>query len=289
MTKMKKTIILIIMTILSISHISAQMILDHSFTTSIGGYQNAEIVNLSISGKKILVETDLHTLTFYNLDYSLWKTISLPSIPPYGYPGTGGGMYNFLGMSGTMMYPSEELFNTDSLVEIAVFYGGTNTTSSAIYIINETGVAVDSIKNVIWNGTFLPAIMVYNTAPSTYKAVVNTSSGVTIFSLPGTIPCDICGNGLGLAKVSGKPSDVSDPIPNPSKDQVKITFTLPEGTRQGEIDLYNISGKLLKTYTVDNTFGFIYLNNSELPAGMYYYNLIADGNVTTTKKMIVLK
>ena len=58
---------------------------------------------------------------------------------------------------------------------------------------------------------------------------------------------------------------------------------------QGEIDIYDMDGKKLKSFRVDNTFGYITVDNSEFPAGMYYYNLIANGELTATKKMLVIK
>ena len=285
---MKKTIFLMTMFMLSILNTKAQMTLAQSYSSSFLGWQNAEIVNLSISGKKILVLTNSNTLSFYNLNYTLWKTITLPTIGTFS-PGNSSGISLELGTAaGTVLYPSEQLFNTDPLLEVAVFYGSASGSNSAIYIINENGIAVDSITNVLWHGSDWSPMLVYSTSSTSFVAIVSTTTNVNIYSLPGTIPCDACSNGLGLGSIQ-KPVQVSEPIPNPSKDQVKITFTLPEGTKQGVIDLYSIDGKLLKSYTVDNTFGFITIDNSNLPSGMYYYNLITDGNITTTKKMIVLK
>ena len=280
---MKKTILLMAMFMLSILNTKAQMTLQHAFSVSsiptFGEY--AEVVNLSISGKKIAVVGN-NIVSFYNLDYSLWKTIPIP-LTSMGYP-----QYISLGTQGTVMYPSEQLFNSDTFLEAAVLYRVTNS-NCKIYIINENGAVTDSMTNVQYLNSFNNIMTVYKTAINTFTALVSTTTGVSVYSLPGTIPCDVCGNGLGIAKVPIKSTGISDPMPNPSKGQVKITFTLPEGTEQGEIDLYSINGKLLKTYKVDNTFGFITIDNSEFAAGMYYYNLIADGNITTTKKMVVLK
>ena len=83
--------------------------------------------------------------------------------------------------------------------------------------------------------------------------------------------------------------DISEAIPNPSSEQAKLTFTLPAGANQGEISIYNATGLIVKTYKVDNTFGNLTIDNSTLPAGLYYYNLIAAGNTTVMKKMLVIR
>ncbi len=77
--------------------------------------------------------------------------------------------------------------------------------------------------------------------------------------------------------------------PNPSANEVKITFTLPEGVKQGELILNNANGQKQKTFVVDSRFGFITLDNSQLPNGMYYYNIIANGEISSTQKLVLLK
>jgi len=264
---------------------TAQMTLGHLFPGP--GIGQIEVVNLSHSGKKILVvnykTVSPDTVYFYNLDYSLWKKIICPTIPGYGeqyniYEGAGLGYVSVL-------YPSEELFNLDTLLEAAIMY--TNGSDTKIYIINENGVLTDSITNgAIVNSRF----RVYETTPGVFKATFTTYAGPVVYNLPGTIPCSTCGGGiLGLGAVN-KPNNFStQPIPNPSSNEVKITFTLPAGADQGELCLYNTDGKRIKTYQVDNRFGFIMLDNSQLPAGLYYYNIVVNGSVSSTQKMVVLK
>ena len=79
------------------------------------------------------------------------------------------------------------------------------------------------------------------------------------------------------------------PIPNPSKDQVKITFTLPDGVTRAKLSIYTTNGQLVKTYDVDNRFGFIMLDNSALPSGLYFYNIEVNGFVSSSQKIVVVK
>ena len=138
---------------------------------------------------------------------------------------------------------------------------------------------------------------VHELSPTNFIATVTYSSasgvsgnnGVEIINLPGTLPCNICG-GLGLAKTTEKPIDIlSAPIPNPSINQVKIAFTLPDGANMGELTIYNTDGQKVKSYTVDNRFGFIMLDDSQFAPGVYYYNLVVNGLVSSTQKMLVIK
>ncbi len=289
---MRKTL-LIVLALLGTQAGKAQITLQHTFTTLDGGgyINNFTVVNLSNSGKKIMVVTSAYTLTFYNLDYSVWKTINIPPDPrfpafqanlSFGAPNTGGNIF----------YASETLFNNDPLLEVAVFMDTATSLLGTIFIVNESGVKVDSIGPVLASGGIpeLAPFLVFNTAPNTFVAAVqNTRTTCSFYSLPGTLPCDACGNGLGLAQVKTTINPISDAVPNPSSNKVKITFTLPTDAQQGEIDIYNSDGKKLKSYTVDHTFGYITVDDADFPPGIYFYNLTANGVLSQTKKMLVIK
>ena len=52
----------------------------------------------------------------------------------------------------------------------------------------------------------------------------------------------------------------------------KKNYHLPNGINEGEIVFYDINGKEIKRYRVDNTFNTLIINNSDLPAGTYLYH-----------------
>ena len=299
---MKQAIIIIAILFYSDISSNAQITL----ASSVGPTNSqAEIVNLSLSGKKIMVEspissdtlspTQIDTINFYNLDFSFWKRIICPYIPGYNMYSTGAGGTN----AAMLFYPSETLFNTDPLLEVAVCYEETSATGTGkILIINETGATVDSITNMYWGsesylGIYNSFMRVYevDTLGIGFQAVVKTPTGVAIYNLPGTLPCSICsGNGLGVAKVDKSNNGIeTQPLPNPSSNQVKITFTLPQGVNQANLVLYSTTGQKIKSFVVDNTFGYILLDESKLTPGVYYYNIEANGIVSSTQKMVVIK
>ncbi len=290
---MKNFILIIGLCFISFSA-DAQMTLAHHFSGD--AFTEGAMVNLSRSGKKIVRMNWQNsilglpdTLFFYNLDYSFWKMIPCPHIA------RSYGQFNFqINVSSTIgvHYPSETLFNTDTFLEVAVFYQDSGSFSGGpgrIMIINELGNIVDSILHV-------PVILgssfhVYRDTTGVCKAVVSTMTGVEVYNLPGTLPCDPCGGGLLELSSIEKPTNniLTQPIPNPSKDEVKITFTLPEGTSRGELQLYGTNGQKIKTFQVDNRFGYIMLDNSQLASGVYYYNIVVNGQVSTTQKFVVIK
>lgn len=287
---MKNIILFIAATFLLHAPSMGQMSLAHIFTKPFG--TQYRLVNLSLSGKKYMTLTqanspaDADSLYFYNLDFSFWKLIPCPSIPGYT---AKFNIEHDQGMDAGVFYPSETLFNLDTFLEAAVLYTAPGVGNAKYLIINENGIIVDSILNV--DHGFPIYVCRVDTLSVGCQAIVNTTSGVNVYNLPGTLPCDACSNSLGYAlNVGSKQKNFStDLMPNPSSTQVKITFKLPDGVKFGDLCLYNTNGQKLKEYKVDNRFGYILLDNSELPPGLYYYNIVANGEVSLTQKMVVIK
>ena len=77
--------------------------------------------------------------------------------------------------------------------------------------------------------------------------------------------------------------------PNPSNGEVSISLNL--SSREAvSLKLYNIKGEMVKVIAEETMQGMntIQLNVSELPEGMYYYNLTTD-KYSVTKKMVITK
>ncbi|MBQ8052043.1 MAG: T9SS type A sorting domain-containing protein, partial [Bacteroidaceae bacterium] len=76
--------------------------------------------------------------------------------------------------------------------------------------------------------------------------------------------------------------------PNPFSDSSVITLNIPETAKSATIGIYDMSGKLAQNIVVSErgtTNITVYAAN--LTPGMYIYNLIVDGKVKATRKMIV--
>ena len=66
-------------------------------------------------------------------------------------------------------------------------------------------------------------------------------------------------------------------------------MVLPAEANMGELTVYNSMGLRVKAYKVDNAFGDLLLNNSDLSSGNYTYQLVADGKRIGSQKMMVIK
>ena len=77
-------------------------------------------------------------------------------------------------------------------------------------------------------------------------------------------------------------------IPNPFKIKTSIRYYLPRESNVASMLIFDMQGKLIKTYNINTTGdGNIEINAGELQPGMYMYSLIANGKEVDTKKMIL--
>jgi len=76
--------------------------------------------------------------------------------------------------------------------------------------------------------------------------------------------------------------------PNPFGSETTIGMYLPSTVQKASLRMYDLTGKQLKAITVNgrgNT--SVTINGRELPAGMYHYALVADGQLVGTREMIL--
>ena len=78
--------------------------------------------------------------------------------------------------------------------------------------------------------------------------------------------------------------------PNPFSESTVITLNIPEKTQKANIFIYDMSGKQVQNFAVNERGETnITVYASDLTAGMYIYTLVVDGKVSVTRKMIVTK
>lgn len=77
--------------------------------------------------------------------------------------------------------------------------------------------------------------------------------------------------------------------PNPFNSYTEVKFDIKSTYQEAFVVLYDLTGKVIKKYPVTNRQGNIYIDGTELNAGLYIYSLIVDGLPTSGKKMIVTK
>lgn len=74
--------------------------------------------------------------------------------------------------------------------------------------------------------------------------------------------------------------------PNPGKGETNIKYYLPADSKDSSIEIYSVSGQLVKSLPIRMTGeGNIALNN--MKSGMYLYKLSVNGKTIDTKKMLI--
>jgi len=79
-------------------------------------------------------------------------------------------------------------------------------------------------------------------------------------------------------------------VPNPTEGNTMIEYTLPDNVTSASMQIYDMTGKMLKNIDLDNTKkGQLTLQAGQLVPGTYSYTLTVDGAKVATKKMILSK
>lgn len=162
-----KKIKLLVATLLISNVISAQITLENTYSGN-QNYSNFDMVNLKNSGSKyVIIDYSLNEIKLYNLNHTLWKTISLPTIP-----GFDGYYYENI---------SENLFDLDGQVECLIIFYNTNTYLEQTVVLNEDGTFEFVKQNSFFEGIVKTE---NNDFKLIFKDAVNYNK--TIYSLPGT-------------------------------------------------------------------------------------------------------
>ncbi len=224
---------------------------------------------------------DNNEIELYNEDHSIYKTIPMPS-----------GVMNPL----DVLYISNTLFDTDSTtIEFMV----DNNFGTGVKIYREDGSVLfaDSTLSAHYNNNIITNPMRPNWNPIVITADdskmilctvdgAGNPNGFKVYNLPGTY----FQNALhtNVSNIANR-MQLSNPFPNPSRNSAKISYTIPEGESEIAIVLYRLDGTEAKRFQVDRTFNTLELNNSELAAGTYLYQLVSQNQHSESKKMIVIK
>jgi hypothetical protein len=96
-----------------------------------------------------------------------------------------------------------------------------------------------------------------------------------------------------VTTVDGKYSDPTDAVlyqnnPNPFNATTEIRYSLPKGSDNATICIFDWTGKMLKTIPAGAS-GVVEIKGSNLKAGIYSYALFIEGTLIDTKKMILTK
>lgn len=131
-------------------------------------------------------------------------------------------------------------------------------------------------------------LIYYAEIPSSYDPT-NNSGVVTVISAtePESCPAIDCAHGfpaaISEAKISEFPVNI---FPNPATDYIYFGYTLPIRVHSAILTISDINGKLLKTLDLSGSSNENYLNTSDMPDGVYLYQLQAGMSVANGKIVI---
>ena len=94
---------------------------------------------------------------------------------------------------------------------------------------------------------------------------------------------------VGISEVDLSDAFLSSSMPNPTRDNTRIAYTLPQGTQNGLLTLRNYLGQEVDQYRLNTLSGQVEINTQDYPAGTYFYTLSVEGRPLETKQLIVLK
>jgi Chaperone of endosialidase/Secretion system C-terminal sorting domain len=77
--------------------------------------------------------------------------------------------------------------------------------------------------------------------------------------------------------------------PNPFSSETTIQYSLPKNTNNAKIAVFDLNGTLKMQFNSLSGVSKVVINGNSLPAGMYIYSLLIDGNEVLSKKMILTK
>jgi hypothetical protein len=244
-------------------NVNAQMTLEHTYSAIDYG----RMIRLSNAGYKyVMMDYANDQFGIYNLDHTLYRMIDVPQ---------------FTGQSTNMdvNWVSDHLFNSDNLIEYAVYYSGNH-----FRVFNEDGVLVSDIPGYGSGEIFFDD-------NGNHKFFMHTSGVVSVYALPGYLPCmPACGKPL-----AEKPTSpnfyvmLSEPVPNPSNDEVNIDYMLPPSEKEGNIAVYNSVGQVVRNYSVSGNSKSITIKTTDLAPDMYFILLQSGGFVSEAKKLNIIR
>jgi hypothetical protein len=251
------------------------------------GPNNFQLVYLKHDGFKF-VNLHYDTLSFYNVNLSLFRNAIIPGHWMLGYY--------------TVQCISEGLFDTDTLhIDYMVTAGSfCQGCPDSVVIYKDNGNAVFRKDSAAFGvvgfssmqGPVFSPIM--STDSGTFMALILVSNYSTqLYKLPGSLPCvpGCAGDNIytSMPEISNNSNAAIKAYPNPAVSYTNIYYTLPPGTNEGELILYDLAGRNLKKYTVTSQFDHLRLTTSDIAAGTYFYQLTVNGNSISTKKIVVVK
>jgi hypothetical protein len=235
---------------------------------------STSVVKLETAGYKYyLMDVPNSQCRIYNMDHSIFKTINCP-VP--------AGFY-----LSDIKFISENLFNTDSKIELTYTYYQYVPTATSYYyvygsrIADENGNTLLTIDGALYNYVIKTSDTQYKLFAYCYDYSVSPEKIWTnIYNLPGTL--------VSALSLSGKQADLfTNAYPNPASEQINLDYVLPSGVNTADLKLVNIQGQVVKNYRIDGHTDHLAITVNDLSEGVYNYYIEYNNSRTEAKKIII--
>jgi hypothetical protein len=80
---------------------------------------------------------------------------------------------------------------------------------------------------------------------------------------------------------------VSNIYPNPASEYADIDYNISSDLRDAKLIFYNVLGSKVNEVTLTKNNRKLTINTTEMPTGLYFYQLSLEGKKVATKKMLV--
>jgi Chaperone of endosialidase/Secretion system C-terminal sorting domain len=91
------------------------------------------------------------------------------------------------------------------------------------------------------------------------------------------------------AEIENKAFTLSQNTPNPFSEKTTISYTIPSNVKKATLAVFDLTGKMLLQFNLAQGKNNLTISGNTLPAGMYLYSLLADGQEVLSKRMVLTK
>lgn len=223
------------------------------------------------------------SMTLYNLDLTVFSTITYPALPP--------GYFYF-----DVVYITESTFDTDpSTIELMMLTRDTNYVMGTRVIRDDGTILFDELGLGL---STQGALSELNAKPPLFTGEDGTtylllygSTGSHLYQLPGTLPCMDCSSepGMGLQETVAVPEEGQLALfPNPASDRIQVNYSLPARASKGHLMVSDARGRLVANVPVDAS-GKASMLLAGQSNGRYTCNLVVEGRIIRTRQFELVR
>lgn len=244
---------------------------DHQFEQMVDGYEDAVVED----GEELVIDDlEMGTSYFYRL-----RSVAGPRVSP-----------NSNSIEATTLMVNRD-HSEISFAQFRVLADGNQS--------NEIRIIVKSDEGYLLKG--LEVALVTEDEQSEIEAIqpITDQKGLARFSVkssePGKVRYEIVTEGIILGEVTVEFLEadgelkLGDNFPNPFRSETRLPVTVP-GTMEVQLTVFNSIGAPVRTVlneTIETGYYEVLLNMDDLASGVYFYRLIADGEVEIGKLVLV--